>query len=269
MNNNGKVTVVVGLGEIGRPLYDLLSQAHKPTIGVDLEEVKIEDQVCIMHLCYPFHDAADFVRIALDYSVKYNPDIVVINTTVAPGTTRKLQERIGVDCVYSPVRGKHVKMHDDLLRYQKFVAGFNAGSVEIIARHFESAGIRTATMSKPETLELAKLFETTYFGLLIAWAQDMDRFSKACGSDYLEAAKFFTEIDYLPRRIFLPGFIGGHCIVPNIGILSTLAKSPLLSAIEESNALKSQESDGTTNKHPERLEPLDIVGNLIINSKRA
>jgi hypothetical protein len=30
-------------------------------------------------------------------------------------------------------------------------------------------------MSKPETLELGKLFEATYFGLLIASAQDMDR----------------------------------------------------------------------------------------------
>jgi UDP-N-acetyl-D-mannosaminuronate dehydrogenase len=248
--------VVIGLGEVGRPLHDLLSEAHKPTVGVDKAEVSVNEKVYIMHLCYPFDETEHFVQIALDYTAKYKPGVIVINSTVAPGTTTKLEERAGVNCVYSPVRGKHPRMHDELRRYQKFVAGSSGESVETVVNHFMAAGIPTAKMSKPETLELAKLFETTYFGLLIAWAQDMDRFAKSCGSDYLEAAKFFGEIDYLPRQIFLPGFIGGHCVMPNIGILTTVAKSPLLSAIEEMNARKAQESSEANGKHPEKLEPL-------------
>lgn len=256
MNDNRKATVVIGLGEVGRPLYDVLSETHKPTIGVDRAEVAVEEEVSIMHLCYPFQDTANFVQIALHYATKYNPAIIVINSTVAPGTTTTIEKRVGVNCVYSPVRGKHVRMHDELRRYQKFVAGSNEESAETIATHFNSAGIRTAKMSKPETLELAKLFETTYFGLLIAWAQDMDRFAKSCGSDYLEAAKFFGEIDYLPPRIFLPGFIGGHCVMPNIDILSCVRKSPILSAIQESNARKAEELDDVTKDQQDRLEPL-------------
>ena len=258
MNDDRTATVVIGLGEVGRPLYDLLSEAHKPTIGVDRAEVTVEEEVSIMHLCYPFHDTANFVQIALDYTAKYNPAIIVINSTVAPGTTTKLEKRAGVNCVYSPVRGKHARMHDELRRYQKFVAGSNEESVETVVNHFNSAGIPTAKMSKPETLELAKLFETTYFGLLIAWAQDMDRFSKSCGSDYLEAAKFFGEIDYLPSQVFLPGFIGGHCVMPNIKILSTLAKSLLLSAIQDSNTLKAEELEGSMSIRPVRLEPIEV-----------
>jgi len=258
MNSDRTATVVIGLGEVGRPLLDLLSESHNPTIGVDQADVMIEEKVSIMHLCYPFQNIESFLQIAMDYTSKYDPAIIVINSTVAPGTTTKLQKRSGVHCVYSPVRGKHARMHDELRRYQKFVAGSSEESVETVINHFSEAGIPTAKMSKPETLELAKLFETTYFGLLIAWAQDMDRFAKACGSDYLEAAKFFGEIDYLPRQIFLPGFIGGHCVMPNIGILATLAKSPLLSAIEEMNTRKAQESSEANGKQPERLEPLKL-----------
>ena len=256
MNDDKTATVVIGLGEVGRPLYDLLSEAHKPTIGVDQAEVTVDAGVSIMHLCYPSHDTENFVQIALDYTAKYNPGIIVINSTVVPGTTTKLEKRAGVNCVYSPVRGKHARMHDELRHYQKFVAGANEESVETVVKHFNLAGIRTAKMSKPETLELAKLFETTYFGLLIAWAQDMDRFSKLCGSDYLEAAKFFGEVDYLPPQIFLPGFIGGHCVMPNIDLLSCVRKSPILSAIEESNARKAEELADVTTNQQDRIEPL-------------
>src|SRR5580700_3104681 len=109
-----KATVVIGLGEVGRPLNDLLSEAHKHTIGVDQEQVSFKEEVGIMHLCYPFRSSAEFVHIALGYTSKYKPDIIVINSTVAPGTTKKLQESAGVNCVYSPVRGKHVTMHNEL-----------------------------------------------------------------------------------------------------------------------------------------------------------
>jgi UDP-N-acetyl-D-mannosaminuronate dehydrogenase len=258
MNGDRTATVVIGLGEVGGPLHDLLSEVHNHTIGVDQAEVMVEEKVSIMHLCYPFQNIDSFLQIAMDYTSKYNPAIIVINSTVVPGTTTKLEERSGVNCVYSPVRGKHVRMHDELRRYQKFVAGSNEASVDTVVNHFKAAGIPTAKMSKPETLELAKLFETTYFGLLIAWAQDMDRFAKSCGSDYLEAAKFFGEIDYLPPKIFLPGFIGGHCVMPNIDLLSCVGRSPFLTAIQESNARITEELDGVTENKQDRLEPLKI-----------
>jgi len=41
MNGDRTATVVIGLGEVGRPLHDLLSEAHKPTIGVDQADNKI------------------------------------------------------------------------------------------------------------------------------------------------------------------------------------------------------------------------------------
>ena len=58
-----------------------------------------------------------------------------------------------------------------------------AVAVKRAAEHLEACGMKTAQMSAPETLELAKLLETSYFGLLIAWAQEMERFATNVGGD--------------------------------------------------------------------------------------
>ena len=36
--------------------------------------------------------------------------------------------------------------------------------------------MKTKLLSSPEATEIAKLTETTYFGLLIAWAQEVERY---------------------------------------------------------------------------------------------
>ena len=215
------VTLVVGLGEVGKPLYTILKRQEPGTIGIDIEPVQVDKPVGIMHICFPFIDAAQFQRAVAGYVLKYAPKVVVINSTAVPGTTRSIEAETGVPCVYSPVRGKHTKMVDELLTYVKFVAGTNAQAAAQVREHFKAAGMKSETMSTPEALELAKLLETTYFGLLIAWAQEMNRFAETVNADYLEVGKFFREIAYLPNVLFQPGYIGGHCVMPNIGLLQT------------------------------------------------
>ena len=106
--------------------------------------------------------------------------------------------------------------------------------------HFESIGMRTRLLSEPEATELAKLTETTYFGLLIAWAQEVERYCGRLGQDYDEVASFFEEIRYLPPVKYFPGVIGGHCVMPNIEILSRVAPSEILTAIQSSNRTKAE-----------------------------
>jgi hypothetical protein len=101
--------------------------------------------------------------------------------------------------------------------------------------------MKTRRMDKPETLELAKLAETTYFGVQIAFAQDLDRYARRVGADYDQAINFFEEVEFLPRPRYFPGVIGGHCVIPNIQLLRKLAGSPLLDAILESNSLRACE----------------------------
>jgi hypothetical protein len=93
-------------------------------------------------------------------------------------------------------------------------------------------------VSSPETTELAKLTETTYFGLLIAWAQEIERYCDQSGQNYDEVVSFYEEIHYLPASKYFPGIIGGHCVMPNINILQGCGPSVILKAILASNSMK-------------------------------
>ena len=249
--------IVIGLGEIGRPLLTLLEGSSDPAVGIDVEPVDVSGSVEVMHVCYPF-EIPDFISITTAYAERYAPDLIILHSTVEPGTTRSLEAACDRPCVFSPVRGKHTRMVEELQRYHKFVAGTDASAVSRAAAHLEACGIPTATMDQPESLELAKLLETSYFGLLIAWAQEMDRFAKQAGGNYMDIARFFSEIDYLPERVFVPGFIGGHCVIPNIGILQRQFDSPILEAIQRSNARKAEEVGEEATKRRDRIEPVAV-----------
>jgi UDP-N-acetyl-D-mannosaminuronate dehydrogenase len=244
--------LVVGLGEVGRPLLDVLSSSHS-VVGRDVEDL-IVNEVGILHLCYPFGD--EFVSSASEYVRAYQPSVVILNSTVAPGTSRAIQERAGVPVVYSPIRGKHVMMHEEIRRYDKFVAGTSEFALEAAERHFTKAGIATRRMSSLEGLELAKLLETTYLGLLVAWAQEIDRFASDLTASYEEVLEFFCEVDFLPTTRFQPGYIGGHCVMPNLDLLESVRPSPFIDAIRQSNDARHREWQAIGRSLSDRLSPL-------------
>ncbi|MBE0657326.1 MAG: hypothetical protein IH602_06520 [Bryobacteraceae bacterium] len=237
MTNKQKV-VVAGLGEIGKPLHDLLGRHHH-VFGVDLSPVETVTGVDVLHVCYPFQ-IDDFVGETARYIGLFRPELTVINSTVSIGTTRKIAEVTGTAVVNSPIRGKHVRMLDELLFYTKFIGALDPETGRKAEEHFQSAGMKTKVLSTPEASELAKLTETTYFGLLIAWAQELERYCDQSGANYDEVVSIYEEIGYLPRVKFFPGVIGGHCVMPNIEILKGFKKSELLEMIQSSNRLKAE-----------------------------
>ena len=243
--------LVIGLGEIGRPLLGILREAHLAA-GRDIDDRPFND-VQVLHLCFPY--TSDFVSSASRYVSLYEPEVAVVNSTVVPGSTREIQEKTGVPVVYSPVRGKHVRMTDELRRYKKFVAGTSAQAVALVEDHFGAAGISTRRMSSPEALELAKLLETTYFGVLVAWAQEMDRFAEAVDADYWETIDFFEEIDFFPPVRFQPGYIGGHCVMPNLELLEQARRSPFIDVMRESNRCRAREWHERGLSTTDRLSP--------------
>jgi UDP-N-acetyl-D-mannosaminuronate dehydrogenase len=243
--------LVVGLGEVGRPLLEVLGGAHR-TAGRDIDDRAFHG-VRILHLCIPF--GANFVSAASGYVSLYRPEVVVVNSTVVPGTTRAIQQETGTPAVYSPVRGKHTRMTEELRHYRKFVAGTSPEALATVEDHFTAAGLATQRMSSPESLELAKLLETSYFGVLVAWAQEMDRFAASVDADYWETTAFFEEIGFLPPVGFEPGYIGGHCVMPNLDLLERVRHSPWIDTIRNSNEQRASEWDAAGRSLHERLSP--------------
>jgi len=234
------IPLVVGLGEVGSALAQVLKRAGR-ILEHDIERCEFDQPVSVMHICIPFTRQPDFVATALSYIERFKPELTIINSTVIPGTSRALAERSSVPIAYSPVRGKHTRMVDDLLKYRKFVAGTDAQAASRAAEHFRSVGMVVQCMDRVETLELAKLAETTYFGVLISFAQELNRHANRVNADYTEVLDFFAEVEFLPRTKYFPGFIGGHCVIPNIELLRTLGSSPLLDAVLQSNRLRAAE----------------------------
>jgi UDP-N-acetyl-D-mannosaminuronate dehydrogenase len=259
MTDLKKTTLVIGLGEVGKPLLTVLQRYDPDAMGIDIEATSIAAQIGIMHVCFPFVDQSQFQSTVASYAHMYVPELIVINSTVAPGTTRAIESDCGIACVYSPVRGKHAKMVDELCAYTKFVAGTDAKATQRVMEHLKSAGMQSEAMSVPEALELSKLLETTYFGLLIAWAQEMNRFAQTVNADYQEVGRFFREISYLPSVLFQPGHIGGHCVMPNIELLQQRFQSDFLSVIRTSNEMRACELQATGQQLPgERLQPIAL-----------
>ena len=230
--------LVVGLGEVGKPLLEVVSQRYD-AIGIDVEPAEVSGECELMHICYSF-GIADFVGQTIAYIDKYKPCLTVINSTVAPGTSRALHQATGASIVHSPVRGKHVKMKQELLHYTKFIGGIDKESSQKAAEHFQSLGMKTEILSSPEATELAKLTETTYFGLMIVWAQEVERYCDQLSLNYDEIVSFYEEIGFLPPVKYFPGVIGGHCVMPNIKILEAVFRSDVLDTIEKSNQSKIQ-----------------------------
>lgn len=229
--------VVAGLGEVGKPLYELASRYHN-TVGVDIAPLPEPfEQPDVLHVCYPFQ-VEDFVGVTARYIERFKPRVTVINSTVAVGTTRLVATRTGTDVVNSPVRGKHSRMLEEIGRYTKFVGSITPAAGQLAAAHFQSLGMTAKVLTTPEASELAKLTETTYFGLLIAWAQELERYCDRTGANYEEIISFYEEIKFFPPVKYFPGVIGGHCVMPNIEILRTFTESDLLDAIRASNGMK-------------------------------
>jgi UDP-N-acetyl-D-mannosaminuronate dehydrogenase len=237
-------TLVVGIGEVGKPLAQVL-EGNAPVLRHDIEPVAFDDAIGIMHICFPFRNQRSFCETVEGYARRFKPELIIVNSTVIPGTTRSIERMTGIDSCYSPVRGKHVEMESALRSYRKFIAGSVPAAVERAEAHFREAGLETERMSSPEALELAKLSETTYFGVLIAFAQELNRYAVGAGVDYAELTNFFKEINFLPRTSYYPGFIGGHCVIPNINLLLQVADSPLLQAVLTSNSRRAEELECT------------------------
>jgi hypothetical protein len=86
--------------------------------------------------------------------------------------------------------------------------------------------VKTKKMSDPITLELAKIIcDTSYYGWLINYAQLSKMVAMKNNVDYDEMWTFSDEIHkFLKNRPkMFPGFIGGHCVIPNLELIDDLS----------------------------------------------
>ena len=229
---NGK-DIVVGLGEIGLPILKLLSKTQT-VVGYDINPKLIDQKkfdnynnldTRFLHVCIPF--SKTFQSNVKKLNKQFSPQCIVIHSTISPYTTKKLQHILRIPIIYSATRGVHKRMLRDLSRYTKFFAiEKDAPKAKWASTQFRNimkkCGVKTKKMSNPLTLELAKIVvDTSYYGWLINYAQISSMIAQKHKIDYDEMWEFSDEIQkFLGNRPkMFPGFIGGHCVIPNLSLI--------------------------------------------------
>jgi len=226
--------VVVGFGEIGKPILKLLSKSTI-AVGYDVnpklmnkkkfEKFKKVD-TCFVHVCIPFTNK--FHNDVKSFFKKFKPKGMIIHSTIEPSTTKRLQSMMKIPVIYSATRGVHKRMISDMKKYTKFYSVYDSApnskwaSREFVKR-MKKARIKTKKMSNPLTLELAKiLVDTSYYGWLITYAQLSNMIAIKNKVNYDEMWSYADEIHkFLGNRPkMFPGFIGGHCVIPNLDLVS-------------------------------------------------
>ena len=222
--------IVLGMGEVGETLFGLLEERNFDSIGIDVDTSKCknysENQQIknpeYLHVCLP-GELPGFIEIAVDWIKKIEGvKVVLIHSTVKPGTTKIIQEKSEVSVLYSPVRGVHRRFLDDIKKYTKFISSDEKNIDPKVKLDLEKRFEKIDWMSTTKTAELAKiLVDTTYYGWLINYAQITKMICEKEGIDFDEMWKFADEIheNLGNRPKMYPGIIGGHCVIPNLNLL--------------------------------------------------
>jgi len=241
-----KTHLVIGAGEVGGALYQILNKRYSTQIRDKEDRVKGHFQV--LHVAYPAYPPVEhFVKVTRDYIKKYKPELTIIHSTVPVGTTAQ----IGGNVVHSPIRGMHNKRHHpgitkanvhkgakgDLELFakslKKFVKYFGGAKAREAAEYFKKAGVPVQVFKKAETTELLKLLDTAYYGWNVMFAKEAKRIADEYGLDFDEVYTIpnthYNEgyrkhgMHHVVRPVLkhMPGKIGGHCVVPNAYLLDT------------------------------------------------
>jgi len=262
---------IVGQGIVGAMTAKLVSSAGMEVIGYDRDKSRVanlraetkdrplwkivDDSSCLAN--------ADVIVIAVRISAaSQKPDLtsieqacrcvaefpnrnrlVIIETTLPPGTTRQLSEEHlnphnnpRTQIAYCPERLKEGDSESDIRRTARLVGGLTPEATRSACFFLDRLGIEAHPVSRPEVAELSKLLENTFLTTGIALVGEITRIAHAigiCASEVATAAAS-KPTGYYP---FWPGAgIGGHCLINDMRLLQKTASdlgvaSPVIEAL--------------------------------------
>jgi len=231
---------ILGYGEVGQAIAKFY---NRPRIK-DLKRDDGLEGVEILNVCMPWSN--NFLKIVIKEIRRINPKLVIIHSTVAPGTTKKLArifKKKGIKIVHSPIRGIHPKLYQGIKVFVKYIGAEDKTSGLMAEKHLKSLGMKTKVFIPSINTELGKLLDTTYYGVCIAWHGEMEKLCKKFGADFKKTVVDFNRSyneGYLKlgkRNVIRPVLyapkkgIGGHCIIQNAEVLRKSLKSKAIDLV--------------------------------------
>jgi len=268
---------VIGLGAVGTVTAELIRSAGLRVAGYDRDQKRVAEVCAIPGLAGcgfgtdPAHLAdVDVLVLAVRVPVGADGDVdlealraalstvralppkerlVLIETTLPPGTTRRLADEYfkdsdaaGILIAHCPERLRVGDGPNELRDVPRLVSGVTAAATSAACRFLERIGIRPVPVSQPEVAELSKLLENAFLTTGIVLMAEITRIAHALG---VEAREVATAAQTKPHGYFafMPGAgIGGHCLLNDLRLLQGSAQalgvgSELLTEIGRSASL--------------------------------
>ncbi len=198
--------------------------------------------------------AARSIGQALKNHSAEEPPIIVIRSTVPPGTMRQqvapvIEQSSGLICGH----GFHIASNPEFLREGKAIHDFYEPARMVIGADTPQVSARIAALYKGvdapcldvsvEAAEYAKYVDNSWHAVKVAYANEVGRVAQACGIDPDEMADIFlsdTKLNHSPRYMRPGAPFGGSCLPKDVRGLQALAEEhavalPLTNAILKSN----------------------------------
>jgi len=221
--------VIVGMGEIGSSVAQLLEKKNIEYDEIELNKKPDGEGYQVMHVCIPYSEK--FETVIAHYIEKYKPEMVIIHSTVKPGTTYKIQSMFtDVVISHSPVRGVHPNLYEGLVTFVKFFSCL-AENESKVREALESIGLIPEYQGRFVNTELGKILSTSYYGWCIMFAKQCKKLCDKFGADYEDVYTRFNETydegytnldkKHFVRPVLYPpkGKVGGHCVSQNYALL--------------------------------------------------
>lgn len=229
--------LVVGMGEIGSAIIDVLKEGDHNIQTKDVHEENIRGPIDFMHVAIPYND--NFIRAIKTYKNLFKPTYTIVYSTVAVGTCEKL----GNDVAHSPVEGIHPHLSTSLKTFTRWI-GAKRADVALAVRNLWEPYTECRIVGDPSYTEFLKMYSTSKYGVNIAMADYADQWATELGMDYELVKQFDEDYNKLYHKLRRPGYrryvldapkgpIGGHCVVPNAEILNEQMPHKLLDTILE------------------------------------
>jgi UDPglucose 6-dehydrogenase len=255
---NGRMSIgIVGCGFVGKSLLQLFGQCHvyDPAQGyTDREEINWCDVafVCVPTLTGP-HGECD-TTIVEEVVEWIESGLIVIRSTVAPGTTDRLRRKTGKRIIFQPEYIGETVAHP-LLDHQAQGFSVLGGPIEDTStladlyKRYYHAGHRFY-FTTALTAELAKYMENAFYATKVTFCNEFFDIAQTLGVDYNELREVWLADPRISRdhTFVYPdnrGF-GGKCLPKDTTAIIAAAEeqgcpTPLLHAVMRANAPRRRE----------------------------
>jgi 3-hydroxyisobutyrate dehydrogenase-like beta-hydroxyacid dehydrogenase len=253
---------ITGYGEVGSSLGEIYTEkgvdyvVHDPYWRKPLDithdginegpvQGRTDDmsEVDVLNVCIPCRTLQEFIESVVGV-IEMCPKVrlVIIHSSILLGAIKDLKAIYPtVHIVHSPIRGVHPHLAEGMKTFTKYVgyADGDSASGDAAAEHLRDLGL-TVTVTTSKTTFLQKLLSTTYYGMCIAFTEDMGRLADAEDVDFDMISdwtrtynKGYTALGRpdVSRPILTripqppgggPKHIGGHCVIPNALLLKQM-----------------------------------------------